>query len=124
MVIKIVKFQQYPADNPTGIAVGFKITFENDRSEYIDTVVDLDLTEDEAIAAAWDVVKDTVDTMKETTGALPKIVGTIFTPPATESFISLEDLPGPGVIQEVVEEVVEVVEEESVTEEVIDEIIE
>lgn len=100
MRIKIAKLEQYPAEVPTGIAVGFMITFDNDRLEYIDTIVDLGLTEDEAIAAAWENVKVTVEGLKLTTGALPKLVGSIFTPPVAESFISLEDLPGPGIIQE------------------------
>jgi len=121
MRIKIAKLEQYPAEVPTGIAVGFMVTFDNDRLEYIDTIVDLGLKDEEAIAAAWENVKDKVEALKLTTGALPKLIGSIFTPPATESFISLEDLPGPGIIQEATQEVVE---EKSVTEEVIDEIIE
>jgi hypothetical protein len=105
MIVKIAKFEQYPSDFPTGIAVGFNITFENGRSNYIDTIVHLDLTEEEAVATAWEQVKENIETMKQTIGALPKLVGSIFTPPSTTISVNPEDLPGPGVIEEpIVEE--------------------
>lgn len=84
MKITIAKLEKYPAELPTGIAVGFNVTFDNDRSIYIDTVVGLDLTEEEAAAAAWEQVKGSVEAQKETIGALPKLVGSVFTPPVQE----------------------------------------
>ena len=39
--IKVVKFKLYPADEPTGYAVGFTYA-ANNRSGYIDTIVPLD----------------------------------------------------------------------------------
>lgn len=88
MKITIAKLEKYPADFPTGIAVGFNVTFDNDRAIYIDTVVGLDLTEDEAVKAAWEQVKGSVDAQKLTIGALPKLVGSVFTPP-----IEVEEAP-------------------------------
>ena len=103
MQVKIAKFEKYPAEFPTGYAVGFDITFENGRSQYIDTIVSLDLTEDEAVPAAWQNVKASVENFKNTVGALPKLVGAIFTPPVE------------------VEEEQEVAEEQPVAEEVVEE---
>ena len=108
MQVKIAKFEKYPAEFPTGYAVGFDITFENGRSQYIDTIVSLDLTEDEAVPAAWQNVKASVENFKTTVGALPKLVGAVFTPPVEE--------------EEVVEEVVEEAPaEEAPAEEVVEE---
>jgi hypothetical protein len=95
MKVKIAKFEKYPAELPTGYAVGFDITFENGRSQYIDTIVSLDLTEDEAVTAAWENVKGNVENFKTTIGALPKLVGAIFTPPVevTEEQVPAEEVP-------------------------------
>ena len=90
MKITIAKLEKYPADFPTGTAVGFNVKFDNDRSIYIDAVVGLDLTEDEAAAAAWEQVKGSVEAQKLTVGALPKLVGSVFTPPVEEAEEDLE----------------------------------
>jgi hypothetical protein len=42
------------------------------------------LTEEEAVAAAWEQVKGSVEAQKETIGAMPKLVGSVFTPPVQE----------------------------------------
>jgi hypothetical protein len=90
MQITIAKLQKYPAELPTGIAVGFTVKFENDRSIYIDTIVGLELTEEEAVAAAWAQVKESVEAQKLTVGALPKLVGSVFNPPVEEAEEDLE----------------------------------
>jgi hypothetical protein len=84
MIIKVAKLHKYPAEIPTGWAVGFDITFDNDRRHYIDAITPLDLTEEEAVQAAWKIVKDSVKEKEETIGTLPKIVGSIFNPPIEE----------------------------------------
>ena len=90
MKITIAKLHKYPVEFPTGTAVGFDVTFDNDRSIYIDTVVGLDLTEEEAVAAAWAEVKASVEAQKLTVGALPKLVGSVFNPPVEEAEEDLE----------------------------------
>jgi hypothetical protein len=121
MQIKIAKLHQYPAEIPTGIAVGFHVTFDNDRTIYIDTIVPLNLTEDEAVAAAWENVKASVESQKETIGVLPKLVGSVFTPPvvAEEAIEVVEEAIEET--QEVVEEVLEETQEEVLEEEVLEE---
>lgn len=118
MQVKIAKFEKYPAEFPTGYAVGFDITFENGRSQYIDTIVSLDLTEDEAVTAAWQNVKASVENFKTTVGALPKLVGALFTPPVEEEeVVAEEEQP----IEEVVAEEEAVEEEAPAEEEVLEE---
>jgi len=39
--IKVAKMHLYPAEEPSGWAVGFVFTLENGRSNYLDTVVSL-----------------------------------------------------------------------------------
>ena len=85
MIIKIAKLEKYPAEMPTGTAVGFTVIFDNDRSTYIDVVVGLDLTEEEAVAAAWEQVKPSVEAQKLIVGALPKLLGSVFNPPVEEA---------------------------------------
>ena len=125
MQIKIAKLHQYPAEIPTGIAVGFHVTFDNDRTIYIDTIVPLNLTEDEAVAAAWENVKASVESQKETIGVLPKLVGSVFTPPvvAEEAIEVVEEAieETQEVVEEVVEEVLEETQEEVLEEEVLEE---
>jgi DNA-directed RNA polymerase beta' subunit len=124
MQIKIAKLHQYPAEIPTGIAVGFHVTFDNDRTIYIDTIVPLNLTEDEAVAAAWENVKASVESQKETIGVLPKLVGSVFTPPVVaEEAIEVVEEAIEEVLEEAIEETQEVVEEtqEEVVEEVLEE---
>ena len=36
---KVTRLDQYPAENPTGWAVGFTVTTDNNRSFYRDTVI-------------------------------------------------------------------------------------
>jgi histone H3/H4 len=126
MQIKIAKLHQYPAEIPTGIAVGFHVTFDNDRTIYIDTIVPLNLTEDEAVAAAWENVKASVESQKETIGVLPKLVGSVFTPPVVaEEAIEVVEEAIEEVLEEVIEETQEVVEEViEETQEVLEEAIE
>jgi hypothetical protein len=99
MKITIAKLHKYPAEVPTETAVGFNVTFDNDRSIYIDTVVGLDLTEEEAVAAAWEKVKGSVQSQKLTIGALPKLLGSVFNPPVEEVAEApiVEDLETPVV---------------------------
>jgi histone H3/H4 len=124
MQIKIAKLHQYPAEIPTGIAVGFYVTFDNDRTIYIDTIVPLNLTEDEAVAAAWENVKASVESQKETIGVLPKLVGSVFTPPVVAAEEAIEVVE--EAIEEVLEEVLEETQEEAIeeTQEVVEEAIE
>jgi hypothetical protein len=61
MQVKISKYELYPQPNPTGLAVGFSISLENGKSFYIDTIVDMELSETEAIEEAWNFLKQTID---------------------------------------------------------------
>ena len=87
MQIKIAKLQKDATELAAGIVVGFNVTFDNDRTIYVDTIVSLDLTEEEAVAAAWEDVKSNVEAQKQTIGALPKLVGSVFTPPLAEEIV-------------------------------------
>jgi hypothetical protein len=91
MIIKVVKFQKYPEEIPTGYAVGFDISFENGRSKYIDTIVSLDLTEEQAVQAAWQNLKESIESFKNSIGSLPTIVGTVFNPPVEEEAVEVQE---------------------------------
>jgi hypothetical protein len=91
MTIKVAKLEKYPAEIPTGWAVGFNITFDNDRTDYIDTITPLDLTEEQAVEAAWNILKDAIKQKEQTIGALPKLVGSIFNPPVEEEVVEIQE---------------------------------
>ena len=111
MQIKIVRFEKHPKENPTDIAVGFDITFDNDRVLYVDTTVDLDLSEEIAVEAAWSKVEQYVEQERKTTGSLPKIIGSVFIPAQKQEEVITED----NIIEE------EIITEEVITEEIIEE---
>jgi hypothetical protein len=91
MIIKVVKFQKYPEEIPTGYAVGFDVSFENGRSKYIDTIVPLDLTEEQAVEAAWQNLKVSIESFKDSIGSLPSIIGTVFNPPVEEEVVEAQE---------------------------------
>lgn len=61
MQVKISKYELYPQPNPTGLAVGFSISLDNGKSFYLDTIVGMGLTEEEAIEEAWNGLKSAID---------------------------------------------------------------
>jgi hypothetical protein len=65
MQVKIAKYELYPQPVPTGLAVGFSISLENGKSFYIDTIVSMDLSEQQAIAEAWKLLKPSIDSQVE-----------------------------------------------------------
>jgi len=60
--LKIVRLEHYPQDEPTGYAVGFLITCNNNRDFYIDTVVPFSSasTDEEAVTVAKNNLLETI----------------------------------------------------------------
>lgn len=75
MNIKVVKLSPYPKEIPTEIAVGFQVSFNNGRNRYVDTLVDLHLTEEEAVEEAYNKLKTHIEYLQETVGSLPTLIG-------------------------------------------------
>jgi hypothetical protein len=65
MNVKISKYELYPQPSPTGLAVGFSVSLDNGKSFYLDTIVDMGLSEEEAIDAAWNSLKPSIDSRIE-----------------------------------------------------------
>lgn len=80
MKAKVVKLEPYPEINPIGIAVGFNLIFDNGRTSYIDTIVDLSLHGDEIISEAWEGLTEEVETRQNSIGKLPSALGSIWSP--------------------------------------------
>lgn len=93
MKIIISKYEKYPFDNPVGQAVGFTI-FINDRSFYIDTIINkdeiADKIEDEILVLAWDILKEQVQLKVDELSVLPPLVGSEWSPPVEDE--ELEEL--------------------------------
>jgi hypothetical protein len=95
MKVVIAKYEEYPYENPIGLAVGFKIAV-NDRQFYIDTIVDndkiIDKSEDEILSIAWEELKDQIEVKVEELLQLSPLVGQIWNPPVEEPLEELEEL--------------------------------
>jgi hypothetical protein len=118
MNVKISKYELYPQPSPTGLAVGFSVSLDNGKSFYLDTIVDMGLSEDAAIEAAWNSLKPSIDSrIEELSKPVQPVVlqtsalGKAFIPSADES--SHGQLVAP-VVEEVISE--PVIEETPVTE--------
>ena len=87
MKIIIAKYEEYPYENPTGLAVGFKIAV-NDRKFYIDTLIDndrvTDKSEDEVLSIAWEELKEQIEVKVEELLQLSPLVGQTWNPPVEE----------------------------------------
>lgn len=84
MKIVVTKIEKFPLEAPKNINVAFMVTFDNDRTFEVGALVDLKLSEEEALVAAWEQVKTSVEEQQKTIGSLPKLVGSVFTPPVVE----------------------------------------
>ncbi len=98
MKIVIAKYEEYPYENPIGLAVGFKIVV-NDRQFYIDTLIDsdkaIDKSEDEVLSIAWEELKDQIEVKAEELLQLSPLVGQTWSPPVEEP---LEEPEEPEVV--------------------------
>lgn len=84
-LIRVVRYEQYPADEPTSFAVGFTVSIPaNNKSIYRDTCVPFsqatDKSDSEIVALAWEDVKQTVGEWYESHKSASALVGSIFTP--------------------------------------------
>jgi hypothetical protein len=75
--ILVVRLEQYPADEPTGWAVGFNVVCNNGRSFYIDTVVDFNKakTDEEAVEVALEELKEMIQNKVNELESKPSILG-------------------------------------------------
>ena len=103
MKIVITKIEKFPQELPTNTNVAFLVTFDNDRTFEVGALVDLKLSEEEAVPAAWEIVKNSVEEKQKTIGALPKLVGSVFTPPVVEEVVE-EETPSTVEEEEIIEE--------------------
>ena len=80
---KVAKFNLYPADEPTSMAVGFSVKHKG-RSAYQDTTIPLadceGLTEEEICDLAFENVRDGLEAMAAVFEAKGEIVGSDYTP--------------------------------------------
>jgi len=118
MNVKISKYELYPQPSPTGLAVGFSVSLDNGKSFYLDTIVDMGLSEEEAIEAAWNSLKSSIDSrIEELSKPVEPVV--LQTSALGKAFIPSADEGSHGqLIAPVVEEVISepVIEEIPVTE--------
>ena len=82
--ITVARFEKYPPEEPTGWAVGFLVELENGRSFYIDTTVGFDEanTDEEVLNAAWEKLRESVNSQVQALSSKPPILGRQFTPPS------------------------------------------
>ena len=82
--IKIAKFQLYPADEPTGYAVGFGVKVKG-RDFYRDTIVPLDQctdkTEDQILDLAYEQLRDGIESQVTAMEVKSDLIGKSYTPP-------------------------------------------
>jgi hypothetical protein len=82
MKIRITKYEPYPSENPTSVAVGFTAIFANGKTHYADATVALDTDEKAAISAAWEAVKASFDEASQRIGGSPSLLGSVWDPEA------------------------------------------
>jgi hypothetical protein len=75
--ITVVRFEQYPPEEPTGWAVGFNVVCSNGRTFYIDTVVSFDRakTDEEAVEVALEELKEQIERMIREFEKKPSVLG-------------------------------------------------
>ena len=75
MNITVSRLEQYPSLEPTGYAVGFNCSCTNGRSFYTDTVVSFDNaeTDEEALAAALEVLGESIQSRCDSLSKLPQL---------------------------------------------------
>ena len=80
--IIISKLIKYPAEEPTGFAVGFTVTTESNRTFYIDTLVSFDLatTDEQAVAIAYTNLQATIASQVAALDAKSNLLGTEYIP--------------------------------------------
>lgn len=73
---KVVKLEKYPSEEPNGYAVGFLIEVNN-KSFYLDTVVNFDEAKDEetAVEKALDKLKSQILAIAEEIKNKPSLLG-------------------------------------------------
>ena len=80
---KVAKFNLYPADEPTGMAVGFSVKNKG-REAYQDTIVSLanceGLTEEEICDLAFEDVRDSLEAQAAIFETKGEILGSDYTP--------------------------------------------
>jgi hypothetical protein len=61
--ITVVRFEQYPSDEPEGWAVGFTVTCSNGRSFYVDTSVSFSEADNDemAVEVALNKLRDQIE---------------------------------------------------------------
>ena len=76
--ITISRIEKYPADEPTGHAVGFTVETSNGKSFYVDTTVSFDDADDDdkAVSEAYKSLKDTIDSRVSDLEAKSSLLGT------------------------------------------------
>ena len=77
MNIVVSRLEKYPAEEPTGWAVGFTVTANNERSFYTDCVVDFESAEDDesAVNVALELLKDNINSRVEAIESKPSLLG-------------------------------------------------
>ena len=76
--ITISRLEQYPADTPTGHAVGFTVEASNGKTFYVATVIpftDAD-NDDTAVSEAYKELKDTINSRVSEEEAKSSLLGT------------------------------------------------
>lgn len=81
--IKVVRFELYPAEQPTCYCVGFSETYRN-RTKYGDCQVPLSdasgKTDDEIAQLAWENIKESFQFWRDSVANVAPILGSAFTP--------------------------------------------
>ena len=82
--LKVARMSLYPADEPSGYAVGFSAVAENGRGVYRDIVISLEaaegLSDDEIVNLAWIQLGPGIEMEMETQGAKSALIGQVFEP--------------------------------------------
>jgi len=75
--ITVVRLEQYPAEEPTGWAVGFNVMSSNGRSFYVDTVVSFDKakTDEDAVNVALQELNEQIKSRVEDLEKKPTVLG-------------------------------------------------
>lgn len=73
--IKIIRLETFPSDVPEAKIVGFQLTFQNKRTEFLEAVVDLNLSDEEAVEEALVLLDSQIESYKAKYAALPPLLG-------------------------------------------------
>jgi hypothetical protein len=82
MKIVVSRLEKYPSNEPTSFSVGFIVTLPNGREFYIDTTVPFSAASDDesAVKAAYEKLKEQIESRAQELSAKSPIVGKEFTP--------------------------------------------